>query len=151
MLQLTASGFEVKEVDDETAAAARADVEEKARRVTARKAAVRSHAPSPHILHMLSPFVCVFCDLCDAMVRSVRRATVEAVGDTGGRLCTISERRVWVSVYAFVLGMSRTGWSFRVALQVACVLGRNPSSTKGNKRYVAHTISDRPMASLQTL
>ena len=35
---------------------------------------------------------------------------VEAVGDTGDKLSTISERRVWVSVYASVFGISRTGW-----------------------------------------
>jgi hypothetical protein len=67
---------------------------------------------------------------------------VEAVGDTGDRLSTISERRVWVSAFASVLGISRTGWSFRVVLQAACAFGRNPSSTKAhNLRSLLHVLS----------
>ena len=42
MLQLTASGFEVTQVDDEVAAVEQAQIEEKARRAAARKSAVRS-------------------------------------------------------------------------------------------------------------
>jgi hypothetical protein len=41
MLQLTASGFEVTEVEDEVAAAAQAEAEEKAARAASRKAEVR--------------------------------------------------------------------------------------------------------------
>lgn len=55
MLQLTASGFEVNQVDDEAAAAEQAQVEEKARRAAARKATVRSHPlpPAPSVpLHV---------------------------------------------------------------------------------------------------
>ncbi len=63
MLQLTASGFQVKQVDDEAAAAAQAEIEEKARRATARKAVVRSHPRLPTPCQRVSPIVWYFFEL----------------------------------------------------------------------------------------
>ena len=48
MLQLTANGFEITEVEDEAAAAAQVEAEEKASRAAARRATVR---PRTHIQH----------------------------------------------------------------------------------------------------
>lgn len=56
-LQLTASGFEVTQVDDEAAAAAQAEAEDKARRAAARKAAVRSHLHNYHTTALLPVFL----------------------------------------------------------------------------------------------
>ena len=48
MLQLTANGFEITEVEDEAAAATQAEAEEKASRAAARRATVRPRAHTTH-------------------------------------------------------------------------------------------------------
>ena len=112
MLQLTASGFEVTEVEDEVAAAAQAEAEEKAARAASRKAEVRVNCWLQATRRLSGLAGCLAwlalsaCEdmsawlnavlsvvLCSAAV-SCRRGRAVAPGVTGGRSSRYSAKPV---------------------------------------------------------